>query len=167
MRKYELILLTLVPIFAGYLINLILFVPVIGMILFYILPLLVLVFWFWLGGQYSKTDWKVVPSLLISSTTGILSLALYLWQFFGQNDETRSLTLAGLSQMYSAATPSYLIVRLAMLFESQPNYFGRTAALAEQVLSLILMITVFTAGYLCGKKHRIRKKKCDMSPKQG
>lgn len=155
MKKCGLVLLTLIPIFAGYLINLALFIPVVGMLLFYIGPLFVLGFWFWLGGQYSKTDWTAIPSVLIGHAAGILSLALYLWQFLGQSDETRNMTLAGLSQMYSAATPSYLVARLAVLFESRPNYAGRTTMVAMQVISLVLMIVIFTVGYFWGKKRQI------------
>ena len=80
-KKSELVLLTFVPILVGYLINATFFIPVIGTLLFYILPIVVLAFWFWLGSQYSKTDWGMVPSILIGSATGVLSLALYLWQF--------------------------------------------------------------------------------------
>ena len=109
MKKSELVLLTFVPVLVGYLINAAFFIPVIGTLLFYILPIVVLAFWFWLGSQYSKTDWGMVPSILIGSATGVLSLALYLWQFLGQSDETRNMNLAVLSQMYSAATPGYLL----------------------------------------------------------
>lgn len=156
MKKGFLVLLTLVPILAGYVINTALAVPVIGTLLFYILPLAVLVFWFWLGGQYAKTDWGVVLSLLIGSATGIISLALYLWQFVVLNSEARNLAIAGLSQMYSIATPVYLTGRLALLFERQANNIGRTAAMAVQVISLILMIAVFAAGFFWGRKGRAR-----------
>lgn len=157
MKKVILVLLTLVPVLAGYIINTALLVPVVGMLLFYILPLAVLFFWFWLGSQYSKTNWSIIPSILIGSATGIVSLALYLWQFVVQDSETRNLAIAGLSQMYSTATPIYLTARLAALFETQPNYIGRTTATALQVISLILMSAVFTAGFFWGKNARRRK----------
>lgn len=165
MKKSELVLLTFVPILVGYLINATFFIPVIGTLLFYILPIVVLAFWFWLGSQYSKTDWGMVPSILIGSATGVLSLALYLWQFLGQSDETRNMNLAVLSQMYSAATPGYLFARLAMMFESQSNYVGKTTALAMQIIPVILMIAIFTFGYYWGKTHQV-KRKCDEFPKQ-
>lgn len=158
MKKSILVLLTLVPVLAGYLINTALLVPVVGMLLFYILPFAVLIFWFWLGSQYSKTNWGAIPSILIGSATGIVSLALYLWQFVFQDSETRNLTLAGLSQMYSIATPMYLTARLAALFETQPNYIGRTTATALQAISLILMSTVFTAGFFWGRNKKLRNK---------
>lgn len=158
MKKSVLVLLTFVPILAGYVINTALVVSAIGTLLFYVLPLAVLVFWFWLGGQYAKTDWGAILSVLIGSATGIISLALYLWQFVVLNSETRNLVIAGLSQMYSIATPLYLTGRLAVLFEGQANYIGQTTATAMQVISLILMIAVFAAGFFWGRKRRAGKR---------
>jgi len=82
-----------------------LFIPVVGTLAFYILPLVVLAFWFWLGGQYAKTNWGMAKSVLIGSGTGILSMVLYLWQFVMRSDETRNLPLAAFSQMYSSTAP--------------------------------------------------------------
>lgn len=154
MKKHVLVLLTCIPILAGYLINLLIFVPVAGVLLYYVLPIVVLVFWFYLGSQYSKTDWKTIPSILIGSATGIISLALYIWQFLARSDETRNIYLAGFSQMYSNAAPGYLIAGLAISFESDPHTIGITTMIAMEVLSLVLMIAVFTAGYLWGKTRR-------------
>ena len=46
MKKTKLVLLTLVSIVVGWLINRLIMTPVIGMLLFYVLPLGVLIFWF-------------------------------------------------------------------------------------------------------------------------
>ena len=153
MKKFLLVLLTFVPIPVGYLINRNIRTPVVGMLLFYVAPLAVTVFWFWLGNQYSKTNWGAVPSVLTGSATGFLSVALYLWQFLGESGETRNLALAELSQMYFTATPQYLLIRLTMPFD----VFGDVSSLALQVISLVFMIAVFTAGYFWGKKHRAEK----------
>lgn len=153
MKKSILILLTFIPLIVGYIINITITIPGIGMIIYYVVPIGVLIFWFYLGSLYSKTTWKAIPSVLIGSATGILSLILYLWQFLGRNDETRNMLLAGISQMYSIATPMYLLARLAILFESRPNYVGQTTMLAIQVIAVILMIVIFTAGYFWGRKY--------------
>lgn len=158
MKKSILILLTAVPIFVGYIFNWTALLPVIGSIAFYALPLLVLVFWFWLGKRYSETDWGFVPSLLIGNALGIVSLGLYLWQFLIESDETRSMAIAVFSQMFSAGTPTYLFGRLAMMFESQPNYAGRITLVAIQVIALIVMMVIFTVGYFMGKKRLTERK---------
>lgn len=157
MKKFVLILLTFVPILAGYLINSTVLVPVLGIFMLYVVPLLVLVFWFFLGSMYSKTSWNAAVSILIGSATGVLSLALYLWQFLLESDETRNMFLAALSQMYCASTPTYLTVKLAILFETQPNYIGSATSTAMQVITVILMAAIFTAGYFWGRKHRMKE----------
>ena len=155
MKKSLLLLLTLVPIAAGWLINALFFVPPIGMAAFYILPLLVLAFWFHLGRQYADTAWKALPSILIGNAVGIVSLALYVWQFIFETDETRNLSVAAFSQMFTAGTPMYLWGGIARLFETQPNYAGRTAMTALQVISLLVMMLVFAVGY-CWQKKKCR-----------
>ena len=153
MKKSALVLLTFVPIVVGYLVNITLLLPVIGMLIYYVLPLLTTVFWFYLGRQYARSGWKTIPSILIGNATGILSLLVYLWQFLLVTDEARNLTLAGASQMFSASAPMYLLARIAILFESQPNYIGRASMVALQVVSVIYMIAVFCAGMLWEKKN--------------
>ena len=157
MKKLVLVLLTFVPILAGYLLNSVVFKPVLWSWMFYLLPILVMVFWFFLGSMFAKTNWHPAVSIFIGSATGILSLALYLWQFLLESDETRNMFLAGLSQMYSLSTPAYLTARLAMLFESEPKNIGSATFTAMQVISVVLMAAIFTAGYFWGRARRTKK----------
>ena len=151
MKKSVLILLSLVPVVVGWLVNILILVPVIGMAGFYLLPLVTTVFWFFLGKQYAR-KWKAVPAVLISHTVGVFSLLIYLWQFLLETDVTRNLTLAAFSQMFSASTPLYLIGRIAVLFESQPNYAGRASMVAMQIIGLVYMVIVFSVGMYLEKK---------------
>ena len=157
MKKSTLVLLTFVPIVVGYLVNITLLLPVIGMLGFYVLPLLTTVFWFYLGRQYARSDWKTIPAILIGNATGIISLLVYLWQFLLVTEEARNLPLAGASQMFSASVPTWLLARIAILFESQPNYIGRASMVALQVISVIYMLAVFCAGMLWEKKNRNKR----------
>lgn len=151
MKKSVLLLLSFVPVVVGWLVNILIMVPVIGMVGFYLLPLLTTVFWFFLGKQYAH-KWKAVPAVLIAHTVGFCSLLIYLWQFLFETDVTRNLTLAAFSQMFSASTPSYLIGKIAVFFESQPNYAGRASMVAMQVIGLVYMVIVFSAGMYWEKK---------------
>lgn len=126
--------------------------PVIGMTAFYLLPLLTTVFWFWLGSQYAHSSWKAIPAILIGNATGIVSILVYIWQFLFETDETRNIALAVASQMFTASTPMYLFGRFAILFESQPNYAGRTAMVAMHVISVIYMLAVFSAAVVRERK---------------
>ena len=147
-RKYKWFLLTFVPVIVGYIVNIFIMIPVAGTLLFYLLPILTTVFWYRIGGQYANADWKLVPATLISNSSGFISLLIYLWQFLIQTDETRSMFLAGWSQMFSASVPLYLFGRIAILFESQPNYMGRASMAALQVMALVYMMIIFAAGFL-------------------
>jgi len=151
MKKNVLVLSSLIPVIVGYLVNILIMVPVIGMAGFYLFPLLTTVFWFYLGKQYARR-WKPAPAVLIAHAVGICSLLIYLWQFLLETDQTRNMVLAGFSQMFSASTPLYLFGGIARLVESQPNYAGRASMVALQVIALIYMVIVFSIGLFLEKK---------------
>ena len=151
MKKSILILLSFVPVVVGWLVNTLIMVPVVGMAGFYLLPLFTTVFWFFLGKQYTH-KWKTVPAVLIAHTVGFCSLLIYLWQFLLETDATRNLALAAFSQMFSASAPLYLFNRIAVLFESRPNYIGIASFAAMQVIGLVYMVIVFSVGMYLEKK---------------
>lgn len=152
MKKSVLILLTLVPVIVGYLVNVLIMVPIIGMAGFYLLPLCTTFFWIYLGKQYAR-KWKTLPAVLIAHIVEFCLLLVYLWQFLLETDETRNTTLAVFSQMFSAATPLYLFGGIARLVESQPNYAGRATMVAMQVIALVYMMIVFFIG-ICLEKRK-------------
>ncbi len=154
MKKSVLLLLTLVPVIVGYLVNVLIMVPIIGMAGFYLLPLCTTAFWIYLGKQYAR-KWKTIPAVLIAHIVGGgCSLLVYLWQFLLETDETRNTTLAVFSQMFSAATPLYLFGGIARLVESQPNYAGRATLVAMQVIALVYMMIVFCIGIYLEKRKK-------------
>ena len=154
MKKSVLFLLTLVPVAVGALANVLLTVPVIGAAGFYLLPLVTTAFWIYLGRQYARR-WKTVPAVLIAHAVGFCSLLVTLWQFLLETDETRNMTLAVFSQMFSVSTPLYLFGGIARLFESQPNYAGRASMVALQVIALIYMMIVFCIGIYLEKRKNL------------
>lgn len=154
MKKSVLFLLTLVPVAVGDLVSVLLIVPVIGAAGFYLLPLVTTAFWIYLGRQYARR-WKTVPAVLIAHAIGFCSLLVYLWQFLLETDETRNMTLAAFSQMFSASTPLYLFGGIARLFESQPNYAGRASMVALSVIALIYMMIVFCIGIYLEKRKNL------------
>ena len=153
MKKSVLLLLTLVPVIVGYLVNVLLMVPVIGMAGFYLLPLCTTAFWLYLGNQYAR-EWKTLPSVLIAHIVGFCSLLVYLWQFLLETDATRNTRLAGFSQMFSASTPLYLLAGIARLVERQPNYTGMATMVAMQVIALVYMMIVFCIGIYWEKRKK-------------
>lgn len=148
MKKICLVIFTFVPFLVGYIVNISIKLPVIGSVLFFALPLLTTVFWFYLGRQYACSNWKTIPALLIGNVTGIVSLFIYLWQYFLKTDETINLALMSISQMFSDAAPTYFLAKVAILFEIQPNYVGTRSKVALQLLSVGYMMAVFLLGFI-------------------
>jgi hypothetical protein len=107
--------------------------------------------WFWVGGKFAKMKIKAFPSILIGNSIGIVSLIVYLWQFFIVSEVHRNLTLAGLSQAFSASTGMH-IIRLAILIQPEKYAIDRTTVTIIQILGLILMIIIFTIGYYFNKR---------------
>ena len=155
-KKYGLFFITFIPVIIGYIVNIFIMLPFVGTLLFYVLPILTTILWYRIGGQYAEANWKLIPATLISNSCGFVSLVIYLWQFLIQTDETRSMFLAGWSQMFSASVPLYLLGGIARLFETQPNYVGRASMAALQVLALVYMMIVFVVGFL----HKKNKLSC-------
>ena len=153
MKKYILIILTLVPILAGWLINVTLLVPVLGELMFYVFPILVLVFWFRLGGWYAQTDWATLPAILTGNAMGILSIAIYMWQFVALDEVSRNVGLAFWSQMYSIGTLGYFLGGIVTLF-----FRSQAASHTMQVICLASMIAVFSFGFFRNRDCSARKK---------
>lgn len=151
MKKWVLVLLTFVPVAAGYLLNLTILLPGMGGFLYYLLPIVISVFWIWLGGRFANASWKTVPALLIGNATGIVSLLVYLWQFLLESDATRVMVLAAASQMFSASAPYFLLARFALFFESEPNTITMASAVALQVLSVLYMVILFSTAFFLEK----------------
>jgi hypothetical protein len=158
LRKSYLIIFAFIPAIVGYLYNFFLIqllkIPSLITFLFYILPILILSFWFWVGGKFAQRNVKVFPAILIGNSIGIVSLLLYLWQFVFVSSDSRSLYLAGFSQDFSAGL-SFFTARFAILFEPEKNVIGQATAIGIQVLGLLFMLIVFTLGYYL-KKRKLR-----------
>ncbi|MCB2290750.1 hypothetical protein LGK97_13470 [Clostridium sp. CS001] len=149
-KKLSVIIFMFIPTTIGYFYN-ILFTPTLASFLFYILPIFMFFLWFWVGGKFAQMNIKVLPSILVGNSIGIVSLIVYLWQFGLVSEAHRSLTLAGLSQMFSASTGMY-IVRIAILIQPERNVVGHSTNTIIQILGLILMIIIFTIGYYFNKR---------------
>lgn len=156
MKKHVLICLTFVPIIVGYIRNLTVLLPGIGIVLYYLLPLLTTVFWFYLGKQFAHTTWKTIPAMLFGNATGTVSLLVYLFQLTLPTEEARNTALAGASQLFSSSAPGFLLGRFAMLFESAPNTITMASAIALKVISTVYMIAIFCVAFLL-ERRKVRK----------
>ncbi len=149
-KKFYLLIYIVAPSVLGYLHNLFylkgISIPIINYIYMYALPFLMVYFWFWVGGQFAQNKIKVFPSVLVGNLVGIVSLLVYFWQFALIPDNQMNLFLASKSQHFSSLVSIY-VARIAVLFEPDKNVIGSVSFYAMQIIGLVLMIIVFTAGY--------------------
>jgi hypothetical protein len=149
MKKAKLLLMVLSPILIGLLFNnFLLFIP----LFIYIAPFLMIVYWFWVGTKFTENVKNPTKAIVLANSIGIISLALYYWQFVIVADKERNLILAGFSQMFTAPF-SYITARIGFIFEQTPNEITQGTTLVMQVTGLILMIIVFFSGYFYKKNH--------------
>ena len=157
---YRLILFLLIPYAVGYLFNLSLGIPYLGMFLFYILPLSMVGFWFWIGTRFAHSPWNGAVSILIANSFGLASLLLYLWQIFLVEESNRNIVLSILSQCYTM--PLCLTTgTLAAAFEPNTDTTGIVTAVLMQVFSFLFAAALLIGGYCYEtrkqkKSHRLR-----------
>lgn len=150
MKKNVLISLTFIPLVTGYMLNQSLMLPRLGLLFYYLIPFVTLPFWFYLGRKYSETNWNIMQSTAMGNGIGFLSLLIFFWQFWWQDDNSMNLFLASMSQLFVAST-NILTARVAPLFEIEKNTFTSISFTAMQILGLLLMVIIFISGYVFGK----------------
>ncbi len=145
MKRANLLIMVVSPVLLGVLFNN--FLVLIPLFIF-VAPFLMIIYWFFAGSKFAENNVSPVKAVLMANSIGIISLALYYWQFTIVSDAKRSLLIAGFSQMFSAPL-SYLSAVIGFLFTDATDEIS----LVMQVIGLILMIIVFLSGYLYRKKN--------------
>jgi len=130
-------LLLLVPLILGLLIN----SPIFGYYFPFLLSLLFLGFWFWVGIKFARLDLNKALSLTIGNSLNIISFVLFIWSFVILAEENRNLLIAGFSQIYAGPT---LSISARIYYLTDPKVLTNEYA----IISYILMSIVFTAGFL-------------------
>ncbi|BDF68235.1 hypothetical protein CE91St43_22070 [Oscillospiraceae bacterium] len=147
---WKLLLAGLAPAAVGWVYNVTFMIwatiPVLGMFIWYGVPLAVLAFWGLLGYNCRAKGRRYLPTLALTHWVMATEVAVYLWQFLLVGDEARSMLLAGFSQWFNVF--AIYTTRLALLFESQPNYVGQATMTASEVIALALIVLAFSLGWL-------------------
>lgn len=130
-------------------------IPIINNIFYYGFPVLMLCFWFWVGGTFAQSKMNALASVLLGNLMGIVSLLLFVWQYYLIPDDQKNLFLASLSQTFSS-TIHIFYARIAILFEPVKNVTSIVTVSAAQIMGLILMMATFTVGYYY-KINKIKK----------
>lgn len=150
MKKHILILLTIIPVLMGYLYNYIILVPLIGTLFFYVIPVITLCYWFWLGTKFSMSTWNMLSATLIGNCIGLVCFALYFIEYILLDESEINIFIAAFSQMFVNSIV-LLISPWAALVEANSTSITQSTITALQWISLILMIIIFMSGYIFGK----------------
>jgi hypothetical protein len=152
LKRTKLLLMVLSPVFVGFLLNQILLS---NPSIIYAAPFLMIGYWFWVGRKFAAYVRNPFGAILLANAMGIVSLAVYYWQFILTSGQARNTILAGLSQMFSAPL-SMITARIGLVFEKAPDEITQVTAFVMQAAGLTLMITIFCIGYFT-KKRQARK----------
>lgn len=131
--------LLLVPFVYGFLVN-VMVIPLFPFIMQFVL----LVFWFYVGVQFSRLDMPVWKSFIIGNSVWLISFILFIWQFVVLDGASRSMDLALLSQHYMLA----FVYGAARMLPFVSN--GTTIMFC----AYILMLITFTFGFLVMKRKK-------------
>ena len=150
MKQAKLPILAISPFLLGFLIGCLYLIPGLSTVLYYLSPIAILLFWFWVGMQFSKEMHNPLLAVLAGNSVGILSLLIYLWQFVLTSESSRNLILAALSQAFTSPL-SPLTAYIALIFVGESNVLDQTHITIMEVSGLVLMVAVFILGYLAGR----------------
>ncbi len=146
MRRIHLWLLAFSPVLIGYLFNLTALIPGFFIMLSYLMPIAMIVYWFWVGRKFAAFHQTPFMAILLGNIFGIISVGVYYWQFVLLTNQARTFVLAAFSQQFTS--PLIMItVRIGRLFEAAPDTVTQTTLNASQAIGLLLMLIVFSAGY--------------------
>lgn len=155
-KKYKLILLLIFPLVVSLISNLLLTIGAdtdsyiflyITTSILYIWGFVAIFFWFYVGIQFGNTEISEMKSFLLGNSLWMISLLLYIWQFILLEDEKRNLFIAGLSQDY---TLGFVGVSGKIIGIFTNSIDGN----AVIMISYLIMLLVFTIGFLFAAKNR-------------
>jgi len=89
------ILFITIPFVYGYLVNTMVF-PIYP----FIMQLVFIGLWFYVGMRFSRWNLSKWKSFLIGNSLWLISFALFVWQFILLDDISRNIDIAGLAQFY-------------------------------------------------------------------
>lgn len=157
MIKIRLILLAIAPMLIGYIYNLslLLMIPIIAQVLYYVVPILLIIYWYYVGEIYLKHIKNPFIAVLTGNSFAILSLVIYIWQFIILDDQNRSTIFAIIAQCFFA--PIYILTaKIGPLFEPKPNSITQISVNVMNISALIIMVAVFVIGYMVHRRKALK-----------
>lgn len=160
MKGLRLVLFALSSMLIGYIYNLSFLIPIIGILLYWLMPFAYLIYWFWVGGKFAESIRNPIIAIIYGNIFGIISLLVYVWQFTYLIDSQRNIWLAAFSQAFSSPI-SRITAKIGVQFEAKSGMITQASINVMQASGLILMVLVFAAGYLLKRKALYKNQKLD------
>lgn len=126
-------------------------IPVVGTLLFTLLPWLMVLAWAWLGmdcGRQRRPFWL---SLLAGHWGVLLSVLCGAWQFWLVDDAARSIPIALFGQFISGVVPGAMML-VPPLCIVDGTYMGSLLVVWGGIASAVLLILIFTVSYWLGRR---------------
>ena len=111
-----------------------------------------LFFWFYVGKRFGDLDVSKVKSIVLGNSLWFISLILYIWQFILLDYTKRNSFIASISQHYNLG-----FVRVSSgIIGFFTNTFDTKIVI---IISYLIMLIVFTIGFIYTSKSRYLKSK--------
>ena len=126
-------------------------IPVVGTLLFTLLPWLMVLTWAWLGmdcGRQRRPFWL---SLLAGHWGALLSVLCGVWQFWLVDDAARSIPIALFGQFISGVVPGAMMLATPQCIVDG-TYMGSLLVVWGGIASAVLLILIFTVSYWVGRR---------------
>lgn len=125
-------------------------------VLYFTAPFMMIAFWFFIGSRYAKSQMSYIRSVLFGNSIGLLSLLLYLWQYSDFSGSPQNEFLGTVARCYTWPL-SWFSGIFAMPYEALSGHSAELMRsiryyVIEPTGALIIMITVFSLGYLFTKR---------------
>ena len=117
----------------------------------YIFLVFLLFGWYQVGKYFAGQIKNFIAAVVLGNLIGIISFLLFSWQVVFITAEKQSLSLINISRAFSAPLTN-IVIKVTGIFAKDQIPFIENLSVSYQAIGLLLMMLVFYAGWLNGRK---------------
>lgn len=155
-----LFLLAISPIVIGFFYYMMVQVPVIGMVWMYVAPFTVLYYWGWVATVFRSRFKGFLKTMVWMNGLGLITLALYIWQFGLLKEGEQISVLAVLSQLYTVSL-GFITTWIGIVLDGstsiETEIMSIGASIVTELVSILLMIGAAIIGYFVAENQEKKK----------
>ena len=160
-----LFLLAISPIVIGFFYYMMVQVPVIGMVWMYVAPFTVLYYWGWVATVFRSRFKGFLKTMVWMNGLGLITLALYIWQFGLLKEGEQISVLAVLSQLYTVSL-GFITTWIGIVLDGstsiETEIMSIGASIVTELVSILLMIGAAVIGYFVAENQELRDRIVDL-----